>query len=251
MWDIDVLTRLELVPSDEFFLESLLSCVKGSLIGYQTWFKRMETAKKSKLIIDLNELKANYDENANEILTLENILNDIVHRNVQAKVTTMKIFECLNAEKPTPMFLNLAKKSKSNQKLENIKKPDGMPFASEPERNEYIVTYYSTLYKKPEGERIDYSNCIETFLGAEICESRLVNNSKLTLEEQTNLDLPLTIDEIDKSMEKANLRSAPDMDGISNKLLKRYWPYFRVGIHKYALRCFETGRLTDVFRGVP
>jgi hypothetical protein len=50
-------------------------------------------------------------------------------------------------------------------------------------------------------------------------------------------------------MEKANLRSAPGTDGISNKLLQRYWPYFRVGIHKYALRCFETGRLTDVFRG--
>ncbi len=118
MWDIDVLTRLELVPSDEFFLESLLSCVKGSLIGYQTWFKRMETAKKSKLIKELNELKVNYEENANEILTLENTLNEIVHRNVQAKVKSMKIFECLNAEKPTPMFLNLAKKTKSNQKLD-------------------------------------------------------------------------------------------------------------------------------------
>ena len=42
----------------------------------------METAKKSKLIKDLNELKSNYEENANEILTLENTLNDIVHRNV-------------------------------------------------------------------------------------------------------------------------------------------------------------------------
>jgi hypothetical protein len=104
MWDIDVLTRLDLVPSDEFFLESLLSSVKGSLIGYQTWFKRMETAKKSKLIKDLNELKTNYEENANEILTLENILNDIVHKNVQAKVKSMKIFECLNAEKPTQCF---------------------------------------------------------------------------------------------------------------------------------------------------
>jgi hypothetical protein len=61
--------------------------------------------------------------------------------------------------------------------------------------------------------------------------------------------LPLTVDEIDKSMDKVNLRSAPGMDGISNVLLKKYWNYFRVGIHKYALRCYETGRLTDVFRG--
>jgi hypothetical protein len=63
------------------------------------------------------------------------------------------------------------------------------------------------------------------------------------------LDLPLSIDEIDKSMDKANMRSAPGVDGISNWLLKKYWQYFRVGIHKYALRCFETGRLTEVFRG--
>jgi hypothetical protein len=85
----------------------------------------METAKKSKLIKDLNELKTNYDENANKIYALENRLNELVHKNIQAKVKSMKIFECLNAEKPTPMFLNLAKKTKSNQKLENIKKPDG------------------------------------------------------------------------------------------------------------------------------
>jgi hypothetical protein len=67
--------------------------------------------------------------------------------------------------------------------------------------------------------------------------------------EKDRLDLPLTIDEIDKSMEKASLRSAPGMDGISNVLLKKYWPYFTTGIFKYALRCFETGKLIDVFRG--
>ena len=77
----------------------------------------------------------------------------------------------------------------------------------------------------------------------------MVQNSKLTEEEKDTLEAPLSIDEIDKSMEKANLRSAPGMDGISNILLKRYWQYFRIGIHRYALRCFETGRLTDVFRG--
>jgi hypothetical protein len=70
----------------------------------------VETAQKSQLIRDLNELKLNYEVNANEIFRLENLLNELVQKNVQAKVRSMKIFECLNAEKPTPMFLNLAKK---------------------------------------------------------------------------------------------------------------------------------------------
>jgi hypothetical protein len=114
----------------------------------------------------------------------------------------MKIFECLNAEKPTPMFLNLAKKTKTNHKLENIKQPDGTNFNSEKEREDYIVSYYSTLYKKPDNERVDYTDCIEQFLGEDICGNRIVQNSKLTAEEKDRLDLPLTIDEIDKSMEK-------------------------------------------------
>jgi hypothetical protein len=47
---------LELVPSDEFFLESLLSSVKGAIVSYQTWYKKIETARKSQIIKDLNEL---------------------------------------------------------------------------------------------------------------------------------------------------------------------------------------------------
>ena len=95
-------------------------------------------------------------------------------------------------------------------------------FSTNSERNDYIVNYYSELYKKPIGERHDYGNCIEDFLGEDICRNRIVTNSKLTDDEKNSLDLPLTIDEIDKSMDKANLRSAPGMDGISNVLLKKY-----------------------------
>jgi hypothetical protein len=70
MWDIQVLTSLELVPSDEYFLEILLSTVKGNLISYQTWYKKTETAQRNLLIKSLNTLKMNYDKNANEIYNL-------------------------------------------------------------------------------------------------------------------------------------------------------------------------------------
>ncbi len=79
---------------------------------------------------------------------------------MQAKAKTMKIFECLNAEKPTPMFLNLAKKTKTNQKLESIRDLDGTPYNNNKDRENYIVNYYSSLYKKPPGERVNYEGCI-------------------------------------------------------------------------------------------
>ncbi len=124
-----MLTRLRLVPSAEFFLEGLLSTVKGNLISYQTWYKKVETSRKAQLIKNLNELKVNYDQNYNEIFNLENILNELVQRNLQAKIKTMKIFASLNAEKPTPMFLNLAKKT-TKAKITNwklLKNPTVLP----------------------------------------------------------------------------------------------------------------------------
>jgi hypothetical protein len=122
----------------------------------------------------LNELKTNYDLNCNEIFNLENELNELVQKNLQAKIKTMKIFSCLNAEKPTPMFLNLATTTKANHKLENIKKADGTPFPNKTERDEYIVDYYRKLYEKPAGERIDFNGCIEEFLGPDIAQNRIV-----------------------------------------------------------------------------
>ncbi len=50
MWDIDVLSRLALTTTDEFFLESLLSNVKGHIISYQTWFKKVETTQNLSLL---------------------------------------------------------------------------------------------------------------------------------------------------------------------------------------------------------
>jgi hypothetical protein len=97
----------------------------------------------------LNELKTNYDLNCNEIFNLENELNELVQKNVQAKVKMMKFFSCLNAEKPTQMFLNLAKPTKANQKLENSIKAYGTLFPNKTERDEYIVDYYRKLYEKP------------------------------------------------------------------------------------------------------
>jgi hypothetical protein len=95
MWDIQVLTNLILVPSDEFFLESLLSSVKGHLIAYQTWYKKTEHAQRNILVKTLNELKVNYEENANEIYTLESRLNELVQKNVLAKAKTMKFLNAL------------------------------------------------------------------------------------------------------------------------------------------------------------
>ncbi len=55
--------------------------------------------------------------------------------------------------------------------------------------------------------------------------SPIVQNSKLTNEERAELDTPLTINELDRSMEKANMKSAPGIDGLSNLFLREFWQF--------------------------
>jgi hypothetical protein len=103
------------------------------------------------------------------------------------------------------------------------------------------------LYTKPDNERINYENCIEEFLGETVVNNPIVQNSLLTHDEQISLDRPLTIEELDKSLDKANMKSAPGVDGLSNKFIKRYWNYFRNALFKYCLDCYQKGSLTANF----
>ncbi len=241
------LLNIKLSTSDDIFLEVLMGNVKGAIIGYQQWVKRIENSLKTRLVNRLNELKLNRDVNFDEIANTERELLEITDKEISEKAKNLKIFECLNAEKPTPLFMSLARCRSTGKKLSAIQKDDGTNYGSDRERNEGIVQYYEKLYEKPIDERINYENCIEDFLGAEVLNNPIVQNSFLTETEIASLDRPLSIDELDKSIEKANMKSAPGVDGLSNKFIRRYWLFFRTALYRYCLDCFQKGSLTANF----
>ena len=129
-----------------------------------------------------------------------------------------------------------------------ITRDDGSFFPSVEERNEKIVSYFENIYKKPDNDLTLIKGCIENFLGDDIVNSEIIRNSKLTHQEREELDLPLSVLELDKSIEKCYVKSAPGADGLSNIFLKKYWHLLRDPLHKYALKCFEKVALTTNFR---
>jgi hypothetical protein len=54
----------------------------------------------------------------------------------------------------------------------------------------------------------------------------------LTNDEKELLDNPLTLHELDESVKQLNLRSAPGIDGVSNRFIAKYWVYFREPLHR-------------------
>jgi hypothetical protein len=192
--------------------------------------------------------KKNYENNTSEIFRLEKELTKIRDDDLFAKLREIKVFEFLHNEKPSPLFLTLLKSSKQDS-LNCIRDDFGNTFSTDEERESHIVKFFAKIYRKPGNTlQINYGTCIEEFLGDEILSNPIVNNSKLTLQEKDDLDHPLTLKELDESLQNCNLKSAPGADGFSNKLIKACWVYLRIPLYNYANHCFIKGILTSNFR---
>ncbi len=90
-------------------------------------------------------------------------------------------------------------------------------------------------------------NCINDFLGNEIVQSRLVQDSIIPEQLSQDFEEPLTIAELDISAEQGN-KSASGMDGLSNCFIKKYWELLRTALHRYSTHCHGTGVLTPNFK---
>ncbi len=165
---------------------------------------------------------------------------------MRSKLENSKNFEIFNNEKITPNFLNLAKGMKSEASLLDLKREDGSDFPTEEERKAYVRDFYRKLYQKPICDNNFNEDCIENFLGEDIINSRLVQDSKIPPDISENFEEPLSIEELDISAAQGN-RSASGKDGISNCFIKKYWDYLRIPLHRYTTCCHVKGKLTPNF----
>ena len=111
-----------------------------------------------------------------------------------ANSETLRNFERLNNEKITPYFLKMARSSKIDVSLDDLKNEQGNNFESEDNMHEHVTSYYENIYKKPnvlqhliEGDNAPHDDQIENFLG-DISEHPTVANAKLTEEENNALE---------------------------------------------------------------
>ena len=194
----------------------------------------------------MKNLKLEYSRNNLIILEKERGLSDLLELELKEELSHIKAFERLNDEKITPHFLNMAKKSTESADLSCICDNNGTDFKTVEDRQDFISGFFKNLYRKPENEEEITLEHIHTFLG-EVSNIPEVQNSKLTDDEKIELDRPLTVDELNLSVKKANMSSSSGIDGIGNKFIAHFWDFFRNPLLKYALTCYDKGTLTDSF----
>ncbi len=240
-----VLENSNLSCSRDAFLEILIMAIKNSSLSHQHNFFKIKNAKKVSLERKIIELRTNFNANSGEIFRTERELNNLVELDLREEIIKMKNFEKLNNEKITPYFLSLAKRPHNSESLSDINRNDGTPFDDIKQRSDYIVNYYASTYRKQVTDL--RNNAIAEFLG-DTAEVPAVIGSKLNNVEREELEQAITLAEFDKAVEVAKNNTAPGIDSISNRFIKKFWPYFRKPLFDYANCCYNKGNLTDNFR---
>jgi hypothetical protein len=146
----------------------------------------------------------------------------------------------------TPLFLRLAQE-KCCASLDEIKDKTGLPFRDGGARDRYITEFYRSLYKIPRNARGNFTNCVENFLGV-LVDHPAVVGCKLSEDEKNSLETDITVEELDEAVAKCNSNSAPGIDGIGNRFIKKFWTFFQITLLEYFTVCNNRGTLTETFR---
>jgi hypothetical protein len=233
--------------SDDIFLETLINNIRNECLSYQIFLSKTVTESTKNIISKLKTLKLDYSANEIEIDEMEKKLDSIIDNSLRNRLEATSNFEILQNEKITPFFLNLAKGNKSEASLTDLLDDDGNPFRSDAELKEHIRNFYQKIYRKPESDNRIRDDSIKTFLGEEICNSRLVKDCIIPDHKAEQFEEFLSIEELDESASQGN-RSAAGMDGINNCFIKKFWHLLRIPLHRYTTCCHRKGSLTQSFR---
>ena len=111
------------------------------------------------------------------------------------------------------------------------------------QREKYINDFYGQLYKK----RLDRLISIEDFLDR-AGDDADIQSKKLSEGEKMSLEGKVTLDELEKSLDRSNMNSACGWDGVSYSMIKKFWLFLGPLLRDYANEAIEENTLGTTFR---
>ncbi len=146
--------------------------------------------------------------------------------------------------KATRAFCRLSKEGGLCDDIGQIKGDDGRAFASVEHRGKHIAGFYSKIYKK----KLDNLFRIEDFLQAGQEHQGWLQNKKLNEEEKNDLEGNVTIEEVKTALDGSNFESSSGWDGISFKVLRKFWNILSEPMLKMIQETFREGELMETFK---
>jgi len=173
-------------------------------------------------------------------------LLDLNEEEILAEVENSPLFEHLNNKKISAYTKKLIQSDRSTAKQSDIRNGEGENFQNENSRKNYIWEYFKEVYKKRPND--DENLSIEDFLGKEVLQNIIVQESKLSAAEKDLLERPFEITELDAALKDAKITTAGGIDGIGNNILKKFWQYMRIPLFRCAEESLAEAELPASFK---
>ena len=237
----DELTSYEWKLPPDIFVEMLLNVIKNSCISFQSNYIKTLREQKEFIAKELLELQSNNIFTSQRVKDLERELGSIEDKENERILQNSIYFSVMNHEKPSKHTSELLKNNKKSESLNKLKDNNGLDFTSNENRNKFITNHFKGIFGK-KGASI---GSIEDFLDMDM-NHPLIKEHQLNDIEKNNLDSPFTIEELDASLDSANLCSSAGPDGFPMRAMKTFWILIRKPMLKAFNFMIDKGELTKM-----
>jgi hypothetical protein len=241
---VDELLTREYQCSKCTLYEVVVLNLKNRMTMLQAFLKRQHKLYRAELVRKIEEMCGRYGDISQQVQTAKENLSRYDNESLLTAAGKYADFLVKNYEKPTGAFCLLGKENNTYDDISQIKKENGENFADSKDRGEHIRRYYEGLYKK----KLDIIFSIENFLTEGTCNEQWVQDRKLSQEEKDSLEGDITEEELTESLKKSNLSSSSGWDGVSYKLIKKFWGTLSKLTAGMANESFARGDLIETFK---
>ncbi len=107
-----------------------------------------------------------------------------------------------------------------------------------------MKNFYERLYRK----RLDNLISVENFLGNETLNTQWVGNRRLSDMEKESLEGVVSMAELQKAFDESNFNSSSGWDGMSYRVIGKFWEALRFPMLKMVNETFRDGELMETFK---
>jgi len=218
--------------------------LKNRLLNLQIISNRNKRIERDRLVESVHKCKMEGGIDSIEYkISVDRLLTYEDNRLKQRAGKYREFFE-KNTEKGTKAFCRLGKNYTKGDNLDRVKRPNGEKFRTDKERVEHIRDFWSKIYKK----RLDRLIRIEDFLNNGIQGLDWAEGKRLTHDEKDSLEGPVSTEELENSLKMSNMNSACGWDGISYRVISKFWPDIGPIMTDMVNESFAMGLMTKSFR---
>lgn len=222
--------------------EASKAYIRGKLIAYASKKKKEQMQRINTIETELKTLEKRLSECYDEILLrqicdLKLQINDIYNKKVEYALFRLNTNFYESGEKAGKLLARQLKRKEANFTIPAIKDESGIPKTSTGDINDVFFKFYNKLYESQ--VKHDLEECDRFFSKFDL--------PKLTIDQQTYLDSPITVEEVKKAISLMRPSKSPGVDGFPSEYYKKFADKLAPILTEVFKESLDLGKMPDTF----